>query len=70
MHYSGPGEWSLRRMVLHRAFLAVAAGGVSAFCHRLGAARAGAGEAMARRAIHSSRRFVALAEDVKVCDRA
>jgi len=29
--YSGPEEWTLRRMVLHQAFLAVAAGGVSAF---------------------------------------
>ena len=29
--YSGPDEWSLRRMVLHYAHLAVAAGGVSAF---------------------------------------
>jgi hypothetical protein len=29
--YSGPNEWSLRRMVLHHAFLAKAAGGVSAF---------------------------------------
>ena len=26
--YSGPEEWSLRRMVLHYAKLAVAAGGV------------------------------------------
>ncbi len=29
--YSGPAEWSLRRMVLHYAHLAVAAGGVDAF---------------------------------------
>ena len=29
--YSGPPEWSLRRMVLHYAHLAVAAGGVDAF---------------------------------------
>ncbi len=29
--YSGPGEWSLRRMVLHYAWLAKAAGGVDAF---------------------------------------
>ncbi len=29
--YSGPAEWSLRRMVLHQAYLAKAAGGVSAF---------------------------------------
>jgi len=29
--YSGPAEWSLRRMVLHYAMLAVAAGGVDAF---------------------------------------
>ncbi len=29
--YSGPEEWSLRRMVLHYAHLALAAGGVSAF---------------------------------------
>lgn len=29
--YSGPTEWSLRRMVLHYAKLAVAAGGVDAF---------------------------------------
>lgn len=29
--YSGPVEWSLRRMVLHQAYLAKAAGGVSAF---------------------------------------
>lgn len=29
--YSGPAEWSFRRMVLHNAFLAKAAGGVDAF---------------------------------------
>lgn len=29
--YSGPNEWSYRRMVLHQAHLAKAAGGVSAF---------------------------------------
>ena len=29
--YSGPDEWSYRRMVLHHAFLAKAAGGVGAF---------------------------------------
>ena len=29
--YTGPAEWSLRRMVLHYAHLAVAAGGVDAF---------------------------------------
>jgi hypothetical protein len=29
--YSGPAEWSFRRMVLHYAFLAKAAGGVDAF---------------------------------------
>jgi hypothetical protein len=29
--YSGPAEWSLRRMVLHQAMLAKAAGGISAF---------------------------------------
>ncbi len=29
--YSGPSEWTLRRMVLHQAHLAKAAGGVSAF---------------------------------------
>ena len=29
--YSGPVEWSLRRMVLHQAMLALAAGGVDAF---------------------------------------
>ncbi len=29
--YSGPAEWSLRRMILHYAKLAVAAGGVDAF---------------------------------------
>lgn len=29
--YSGPAEWSLRRMILHYAMLAVAAGGVDAF---------------------------------------
>ena len=29
--YAGPNEWSLRRMVLHQAFLAKAAGGVDAF---------------------------------------
>ncbi|MBS0233733.1 MAG: glycoside hydrolase/phage tail family protein [Proteobacteria bacterium] len=31
VHYSGPEEWSYRRMVLHQAFLAKAAGGVDAF---------------------------------------
>lgn len=30
--YSGPAEWTLRRMVLHYAKLCVAAGGVDAFC--------------------------------------
>jgi hypothetical protein len=29
--YSGPAEWSMRRMILHYAHLAVAAGGVDAF---------------------------------------
>ena len=29
--YSGPAEWSYRRMVLHQAYLAKAAGGVDAF---------------------------------------
>ena len=29
--YSGPDEWSYRRMVLHQAYLAKAAGGVTAF---------------------------------------
>ncbi|MCW4113871.1 glycoside hydrolase/phage tail family protein [Aurantimonas sp. MSK8Z-1] len=29
--YSGPAEWSLRRMILHQAHLAKAAGGVDAF---------------------------------------
>lgn len=29
--YTGPAEWSFRRMVLHHAFLAKAAGGVDAF---------------------------------------
>lgn len=29
--YSGPNEWSYRRMVLHQAYLAKAAGGVDAF---------------------------------------
>lgn len=29
--YSGPAEWSYRRMILHHAFLAKAAGGVAAF---------------------------------------
>ena len=29
--YSGPAEWSFRRMILHHAFLAKAAGGVAAF---------------------------------------
>ena len=31
IHYSGPNEWSYRRMVLHHAWLAKAAGGVEAF---------------------------------------
>jgi hypothetical protein len=31
VHYSGPDEWSYRRMVLHQACLAKAAGGVDAF---------------------------------------
>ncbi|MFA7307137.1 MAG: glycoside hydrolase/phage tail family protein [Hyphomicrobium sp.] len=31
VHYSGPNEWSYRRMVLHQAYLAKAAGGVDAF---------------------------------------
>lgn len=31
VHYAGPAEWSYRRMVLHQAFLAKAAGGVEAF---------------------------------------
>ncbi len=31
IHYSGPDEWSYRRMILHQAFLAKAAGGVEAF---------------------------------------
>lgn len=31
VHYSGPTEWSYRRMVLHQAYLAKAAGGVDAF---------------------------------------
>jgi hypothetical protein len=31
VHYSGPAEWSLRRMVLHYAHLSTLAGGVDAF---------------------------------------
>src|SRR6185312_3098676 len=31
VRYSGPDEWSFRRMVLHQAYLAKAAGGVDAF---------------------------------------
>ena len=31
VRYSGPDEWSFRRMVLHQAYLAKAAGGVEAF---------------------------------------
>ena len=38
--YSGPAEWSYRRMVLHYAHLADMAGGVDALPHRLGAGRA------------------------------
>lgn len=30
--YSGPGEWSMRRFILHYAALCAAAGGVDAFC--------------------------------------
>ncbi len=30
--YSGPGEWSYRRFILHQAHLCAAAGGVEAFC--------------------------------------
>jgi hypothetical protein len=30
--YSGPGEWSYRRFILHYAHLCAAAGGVDAFC--------------------------------------
>jgi len=29
--YAGPAEWSYRRMILHHAWLAKAAGGVDAF---------------------------------------
>jgi len=32
VNYSGPAEWSLRRMILHYAHLCAAAGGVEAFC--------------------------------------
>ena len=32
VRYSGPEEWSFRRLILHYAFLCQAAGGVSAFC--------------------------------------
>ncbi len=32
LHYSGPAEWSLRRMILHYAHLCALAGGVDAFC--------------------------------------
>ncbi|BCP52836.1 hypothetical protein K32_14530 [Kaistia sp. 32K] len=31
VHYSGPAEWTYRRMVLHAAYLCKAAGGVDAF---------------------------------------
>ncbi|MBY0559455.1 glycoside hydrolase TIM-barrel-like domain-containing protein [Hyphomicrobium sp.] len=31
VHYAGPDEWSYRRMILHQAHLAKAAGGVDAF---------------------------------------
>lgn len=31
VHYTGPDEWSYRRMILHQAHLAKAAGGVEAF---------------------------------------
>lgn len=32
VQFSGPDEWSLRRMILHYAHLCVVAGGVDAFC--------------------------------------
>ena len=32
VQYSGPAEWSLRRMILHYAHLCAAAGGVDGFC--------------------------------------
>jgi hypothetical protein len=62
--YSGPAEWSYRRMILHYAKLAVAAGGVDAFL--IGS------EMVALNAVRSSvsafpavSKLVALATDVK-----
>ena len=62
--YSGPGEWTLRRMVLHYAHLAVAAGGVDAIVigtelRGLSQARSGAS------AYPFVAALVALAADVK-----
>lgn len=57
--YSGPSEWTYRRMVLHQAMLAKAAGGVSAFL--IGSSCAGCrGCVHHSRPIHSSQRWSAL----------
>ena len=62
--YSGPTEWTLRRMVLHHAWLAKAAGGVDAFVigselRGLSTSRSGPG------AYPFAAALVALAADVK-----
>ena len=54
--YSGPAEWSFRRMVLHQAWLAKAAGGVDAFVIGTGVARSDAGAVAAPATIRSWRR--------------
>lgn len=62
--YSGPAEWTLRRMILHYARLCMAAGGVDAFLigsefEALTRVRSGAG------VYPAVSRFAALAADVK-----
>ncbi len=63
--YSGPVEWSLRRMVLHQAYLAKAAGGVIGVRHWIGVARADDGAQFAPPIIRSWRRSWRLPRDVK-----
>lgn len=62
--YAGPAEWTLRRMILHYAHLAVAAGGVEAFV--IGSEMLGLTRVRAEAGVYpATAQLVALAADAK-----
>lgn len=61
--YSGPAEWSFRRMILHYAHLCVAAGGVEAFC--IGSEMRGLTQIRGASGFPAVQELIALASDVR-----